>query len=106
MGGMPEVAHPPPLVRGLPAHEAGMPLVRTGGMWAVLMPRMWDLLDAEQRRAMASLMGDMIAAEPHAREVQLECLTTIDRIMRLPPNRLAQWPDELVTRTEHEEGPE
>ena len=52
---------------------------------------------------MASLMGNAIAAEPHARKVQLECLSAIERLMKLPPGRIAQWPEELIRMTETEE---
>ena len=65
--------------------------------------RLWDLLTADEQRLMASLMGNAIAAEPHARRVQLECLSAIERLMRLPPGRIAQWPEELIAMTEREE---
>ena len=65
--------------------------------------RLWDLLSADEQRLMASLMGNAIAAEPHARKVQLECLSAIERLMKLPPGRIAQWPEELIAMTEREE---
>ena len=64
--------------------------------------RLWELLTSEEQRLMASLMGNAIAAEPHARKVQLECLQEIERLMRLPPGRIAQWPEELIRMTERE----
>ena len=70
------------------------------------MERLWDLLEPEQQRLMASLMGNAIAAEPHRRKLQLECLSAIDRIMRLAPGRLAQYPEELIALTETEEEPD
>ena len=65
--------------------------------------RLWDLLSADEQRLMASLMGNAIAAEPHARKVQLECLSAIERLMKLPPGRIAQWHEELIAMTEREE---
>jgi len=65
--------------------------------------RLWNLLTAEEQRLMASLMGNAIAAEPLPRRVQLECLSAIERLMRLPPGRIAQWPEELIAMTEREE---
>ena len=65
--------------------------------------RLWDLLEPDEQRLMASLMGNAIAAEPVARKVQLECLSAIERLMRLPPGRIAQWPEELIRMTESEE---
>ena len=65
--------------------------------------RLWDLLEPDEQRLMASLMGNAIAAEPLPRRVQLECLSAIERIMRLPPGRIAQYPEELIAMTETEE---
>jgi len=65
--------------------------------------RLWNLLTADEQRLMASLMGNAIAAEPLPRRVQLECLSAIERLMRLPPGRIAQWPEELIRMTESEE---
>lgn len=65
--------------------------------------RLWDLLSPDEQRLMGGLMGNLIAAEPVARKVQLECLSAIERIMRLPPGRIAQWPEELIAMTESEE---
>ena len=65
--------------------------------------RLWELLTSEEQRLMASLMGNAIAAEPHARKVQLECLSAIERLMKLPPGRIAQWPEALIAMTEREE---
>ena len=65
--------------------------------------RLWELLTAEEQRLMASLMGNAIAAEPLPRRVQLECLSAIERLMKLPPGRIAQWPEELIAMTEREE---
>jgi len=64
--------------------------------------RLWELLTSEEQRLMASLMGNAIAAEPLPRRVQLECLSAIERLMRLPPGRIAQWPEELIRMTERE----
>jgi len=65
--------------------------------------RLWDLLSADEQRLMAALMGNAIAAEPHARKVQLECLSAIERLMKLPPGRIAQWPEMLIEMSETEE---
>ena len=65
--------------------------------------RLWDLLTPDEQRLMPSLMGNAIAAEPLPRRVQLECLSAIERLMRLPPGRIAQWPEELIAMTESEE---
>ena len=65
--------------------------------------RLWDLLEPDEQRLMASLMGNAIAAEPVARKVQLECLREIERLMKIPPGRIAQWPEELIAMTEREE---
>jgi len=65
--------------------------------------RLWELLSAKEQRLMGGLMGNLIAAEPRARKVQLECLSAIERLMKLPPGRIAQWPEELIAMTESEE---
>ena len=65
--------------------------------------RLWDLLEPDEQRLIGNLMGNLIAAEPVARQAQLECLSDIERIMRLPPGRLAQYPEELIVLTETEE---
>jgi len=65
--------------------------------------RLWDLLSADEQRLMGGLMGNLIAAEPVARKVQLECLSAIERLMKLEPGRIAQWPEELIRMTETEE---
>ena len=65
--------------------------------------RLWDLLEPDEQRLIGNLMGNMIAAEPVARKRQLEGLREIERIMRLPPGRLAQYPEELIVLTETEE---
>ena len=67
--------------------------------------RLWKLLSADEQRLMGGLMGNLIAAEPVARRVQLECLSAIERLMKLPPGRIAQWPEALIAMTETE-GPE
>ena len=66
--------------------------------------RLWELLTPDEQRLMASLMGNAIAAEPLPRRVQLECRSAIERLMKLPPGRIAQWPEELIRMTENEEG--
>ena len=65
--------------------------------------RIWDLLSEEEQKLMASLMGDRIAAEPHSRDVHLECLSAIDRIMRTKPGELEHWPEEMIAAIEEEE---
>ena len=65
--------------------------------------RLWELLTPDEQRLMGGLMGNLIAAEPVARKVQLECLSAIERLMKLEPGRIAQWPEALIMLTEREE---
>ena len=51
----------------------------------------------------ANLTGNLVASEPIGRRLQLETLQEIDRLLRLPPGRIGQWPEALIERNLPEE---
>ena len=76
-----------------------------GRGWA---PPLWEVLSPDERDAMRLAFGLPAGWSPPAEpqvtlDQRLEQLEELGRIMKMPPNRIGQWKEDLIQRVEPEE---
>ena len=74
-----------------------------------LAPPLWALLSDNERAQVRRVFGlpntwSPRREQPATLEQRLEKLEELGRIMKMPPNRITQWKEELIVRVEPVEG--